>query len=430
MSEEHNDIHDESINWIGNRDVWNGTLPFGVLPEDRRQHTYIVGKTGTGKSTLLRNLILQDIYYGRGVGLVDPHGDLARDVLDHIPRNRTEDVVYFNPADLSYPIGFNLLQSVPVNQRHRVVSGLIGSMKAIWSDSWGPRTEYILSAAISALLECENVSILGIQRMLVDPHYRRWVVKQVNDPIVRSFWTREFEGYDKRFQKEAIAPIQNKVGQLLMAPPLRHVLGQVKRKIDPRFMMDHKRIFIANLSKGALGEDKANLLGSILVTSFEIAAMSRVNVSEEKRQDFFLAIDEFQNFSTTSFSSILSEARKYRLSLTLSHQYLDQVPEFIRKAVFGNVGSMLSFRVGESDAQTISREFGGSFAPVEFSSLGNFRVLAKLMRDGEQQEPFRGRTLAALKLPCGRSRLLVQRSHQRYGSRRNCVEEKLRRWIQ
>ena len=223
---------------------------------------YCIGKTGTGKTTLLRNLILQDIYNGQGVGVIDPHGDLAHELLDDIPSWRTDDVVYFNPADLDYPIGFNLLERVPVERRPRIASGLVGAMKSIWRDSWGPRLEYILYAAIAALLDCENVSILGIQRMLVDEQYRRWVVKQVRDPVVKAFWMNEFERYEAKFMAEVTAPVQNKVGQLLMSPPIRNILGQVRRKIDPRFMMDNRRIFIANLSKGFLGEDKANLLGS------------------------------------------------------------------------------------------------------------------------------------------------------------------------
>ena len=262
------DDGDAVVNYVGTRNVWGGDEPFGLEPADRRHHLYCIGKTGTGKTTLLRNLILQDIYAGAGVGVIDPHGDLCHDLLDHIPPSRTDDVVYFNPADLEYPVGFNLMQNVPPERRHRIASGIVGAMKNIWRDSWGSRMEYILYAAVAALLDCQNTSILGIQRMLVDRWYRRWVVKQVKDHVVRSFWINEFERYDSRFMQEAIAPIQNKVGQLLMSPPIRNVLGQVKRKVDPRFMMDKGRIFIANLSKGLLGEDKANLLGSLLGHQF------------------------------------------------------------------------------------------------------------------------------------------------------------------
>jgi hypothetical protein len=418
-----------AVSYLGTRNTWGGEKPFFLEEADRRHHLYCIGKTGTGKTTLLRNLILQDIYAGAGVGVIDPHGDLSHDLLDHIPRNRTDDVVYFNPGDLEHPVGFNLLQNVPPSQRHRIASGIVGAMKNIWHDSWGPRMEYILYAAVAALLDCGNASILGIPRMLVDPRYRRWVVKQVKDPIVRSFWINEFGRYGPRFMQEAVAPIQNKVGQLLMSPPVRNVLGQVKRKIDPRFMMDRGRIFIANLSKGMLGEDKANLLGSLLVTSFELAAMERVDIPESKRRDFFLYIDEFHNFSTESFISILSEARKYRLCLTLSHQYLDQVRPNIRQAVFGNAGSLISFRVGERDAKVLAEEFGNGYDPEQFSSLDNFEVLAKCLSGGRHAVPFSGRTLPPLELPDGRRDVVLRRSREKYAGRRGDVEEKISRWM-
>lgn len=421
----------EPVASIGTREIWGGeSQDFGLRNSDRRHHAYCIGKTGTGKTTLLRNLIIQDMLAGHGVGVIDPHGDLARDVLDHVPKWRTDDVVYFNPADLEHPVGFNLLQNVPIERRHRIASGLVGAMKSIWRDSWGPRLEYILYACVAALLDCQNVSILGVQRMLVDRRYRRWVVNQVQDPIVRSFWIDEFEHYDTRFMREAIAPVQNKVGQLLMAPPVRNVLGQLKRRVDPRFMMDHKRIFIANLSKGLLGEDKANLLGSLLVTSFELAAMERVDVPEDLRKDFFLFIDEFHNFTTDSFAGILSEARKYRLCLTLSHQYLDQVHERVHKAVFGNVGTLVSFRVGDADAQLLSKEYGSVYTPAQFSSLGNFDVLVKLLSKGQHAEAFSGHTHPPLSVRSGRREAVIRRSREKYASRRQAVEEKINRWME
>ncbi|GFO82750.1 MAG: hypothetical protein A49_23770 [Methyloceanibacter sp.] len=364
-------MQDDDRAWLGLRHSWGGETPFGLSPVDRRQHVFVVGKSGTGKTTLLRNLILQDIVAGRGVGVIDPHGDLAVDLLDHIPPGRTDDVVYFNPADQDYPIGLNLLGRVPNEIRHLVASGVVGAMKSIWRDSWGPRLEYLLYAAAAALLECENVSLLGVQRMFVDERYRAWVVKQVQDPVVRSFWFDEFAGYDRRFLVEAVAPIQNKIGRLLMAPPIRNILGQVRSKIDARFMMDDRRILIANLAKGRLGEDKANLLGAVLVTQFQLAAMSRADMPEDERVDFTLFVDEFHNFLTDSFASILSEARKYRLSLVLAGQYLSQVPDVIQESVFGNVGTMISFRVGEADAAVLAREFGLAGTARSFSDLAN-----------------------------------------------------------
>ncbi len=269
-----------------------------------------------------------------------------------------------------------------------VASGIVSVFKSIWHDSWGPRLEYILYASVAALLDCENVSLLGVQRMLSDGRYRAWVVKQVKDPMVRSFWENEFEHYDKKFMLEAIAPIQNKVGQLLMSPHVRNILGQVKSRIDARFMMDNGRIFIADVSKGKLGADKSNLLGALLVTQFQLAAMSRSDVPEHERKDFFLYVDEFQSFASDSFISILSEARKYRLCLTLSHQYVDQVRPEIRDAVFGNVGSIVAFRVGHRDAKQLELAFGETYRASELSSLGNHEVCAKLLADG--QDPTTG----------------------------------------
>ena len=399
---------------IGIRKIWGGERPFGLSRADRRQHVYTIGKTGTGKSTLLRNLILQDIEAGEGVAVIDPHGDLAEDILNHVPPWRTDHVVYFDPADEKHSVGLNLVDRVPQAHRHRVASGITSAFKSIWHDSWGPRLEYFLYACVAALLDCENVSLLGVQRMLVDERYRAWVVEQVKDSSVRSFWSDEFTSYDDRFLAEVLSPVRNKVGQLLMAPPMRHVLGQVHSTFDPRFMMDRGRILIANLSKGRIGEDKANLLGAILVTQFQLAAMSRADMPEEHRRDFHLYIDEFHNFSTDSFVSILSEARKYRLCLTLAHQYIEQLRPEIRSAVFGNVGSMISFRVGESDATMLERAFGHSYTLSEFTDLGNFEVLVKLLEQGGNREPFRATTLPPSGRLYGRRQNIIERSRQRY----------------
>ncbi len=271
---------------LGLRHTWGGQTPFGLSPADRHHHCYVIGQTGTGKTTLIKNMIVQDIEAGRGVGVIDPHGDLAEELLDLIPSWRTDDVVYFDPADRGHPIGMNLLRTSPSDARHLVASGIVSALKNVWRDSWGPRLEYVLYASVAALLECENATILGVQRMLSDGHYRDWVVRQVKDPVVRSFWEREFAGYDRRFVAEVTAPIQNKVGQLLMSPPIRNVLGQVSTKVDPAFMMDDGRIFIANLSKGKLGEDKSNLLGAVLVSQFQMAAMARSAMHPEARRDY------------------------------------------------------------------------------------------------------------------------------------------------
>lgn len=423
-------IMDDTFSHIGTREIWGGEQAVGLSLLDRRQHLYLIGKTGSGKTTLLRNLIVQHLAAGHGIGLIDPHGDLAEELLDCIPAHRTDDLVYFNPGDLEFPIGLNLIANVTPDERHLVASGIVGAFKSIWRDSWGPRLEYILYNAIAALLDCPNTSLLGVNRMLTDADYRRRIVSKVRDPFVRAFWTDEYESYDPRFQREAIAPIQNKLGQFLLNPVVRNILGQVRSKVSIPFMMNTGRIFIANLSKGKLGADKAGLLGSLLTTQFQLAAMGRVNQPEHERRDFFLFIDEFQNFTTDAFAAILSEARKYRLCLALSHQYIEQVPPTVRGAVFGNVGSLVSFRVGHSDAEVLKREFGNTYPLEAFVSLDRFEIIARLAENGRTCEPFRALTLPPIEHHVGRREKLISRSREKYAAPRATVEEKINRWIQ
>lgn len=414
---------DDNTAYIGKRHEWGGETPIGLSVGARRQHVYVIGQTGTGKSTLLRNMILQDIEAGRGVGLIDPHGDLARDILDHIPPSRTDDVVYFDPMSPS-PLAINLFRATSENW-HLVAAGIVSAFKKIWANSWGARLEYILFATLGALLQCDNSSLLGISRMLTDARYRAWVVRQIKDPMVRSFWVNEFESYDRKFAQEAISPIQNKAGQLFLSPPIRNVLGQVKSKVNFRFMMDRKRIFIANLGKGHLGEAHSSLLGSLLVTGFEVAALSRADSPPDKREDFFLYVDEFQNCATDSFASILSEARKYRLCLTLAHQYVGQLDETITKAVFGNVGSFICFRVGESDASVLERQIGGGYTAAQFSGLDNYEICARFLNG----QPFLGTSLPPLDTGRKRRTIVVRRSRQKYGTKKQIIEAKIERWL-
>lgn len=413
---------------LGTRAVWGQSRPFGLGCVDRRQHCYIVGKTGVGKSTLLRNMIVQDILAGAGVGVIDPHGDLAAELLEFVPPNRVRDVVYFNPGDLEFPVAFNLLKETPRPQRHLVADGIVAAFKSIWKDSWGPRLAHVLYASVAALLECQNVSLLGVPRMLSDADYRRWVVSQVSDPLLRHYWNVELAGYDKRFLGEVISPVLNKAGALLLSAPLRNVLGQVRSTIDVSFVMDHRRIFIANLAKGAIGEEKANLLGAVLVTQFQQAAMQRAKLAEADRVDHFLFIDEFHNFSTDSFATILAETRKQKLALTISNQHLEQLSDSIRAAVFGNVGSIVSFRVGESDGALLSRELDG-YAAATLCNMGNYEVCAKLLNNGSQSEAFLGRTLPPMGKRFGRSEQVIRYCRERYATRRVEVEEKISRWL-
>ena len=414
---------------IGERPGWGDSQPFGISPGDLRQHVYVIGKTGSGKTTLLRNLIVQHIALGHGVGVIDPHGDLAEELLIHIPPKRTDHLCYFNPSDLEFPIGLNLLANVLPDDRHLVASGIVGAFKGIWRDSWGPRLEYILYNAVAALLDCPNSSLLGVNRMFTDDNYRARVVGQIRDPFIRAFWAEEYAGYDPRFRREAIAPIQNKVGQFLLSPVVRNILGQVRNKVSVPFIMDNGRLFIANLSKGQLGHDKANLLGSLLTTQFQLGAMARANRPEENRRDFFLFIDEFQNFSTDAFASILAEARKYRLCLTLSHQYIDQLSLPVRQAVFGNVGTIIAFRVGYADAEVLEKEFGNTFQASALSDLERYEAVVKLLQDGTNREPFRAKMLPPVENRVGRKETLVARSRERFAMPRAKVEENLTEWV-
>jgi hypothetical protein len=413
---------------IGERHGWGEPQRFGISQVDQRQHIYIIGKTGSGKTTLLRNMIVQHLALGHGVGLIDPHGDLAEELLHHIPPWRADHLCYFNPGDLEFPVGLNLLANVPPDDRHLVASGIVGALKSIWRDSWGPRLEYILYNAIAALLDCQNTTLLGVNRLLTDDTYRAWVVRQIKDPFIREFWADEFEGYDERFRREAIAPIQNKLGQFLLNPVVRNILGQVRNKVSFPFMMDNERIFIANLSKGKLGHDKANLLGSLLTTQFQLAAMARTDQSEQERLDFYLFIDEFQNFSTDAFASILAEARKYRLCLVLSHQYIDQVPLFIRQAVFGNIGTLISFRIGHTDAEVMESEFGKTFPPSVLADLDRYEAVVKLLENGTNREAFRAKTLSPLENRVGRKDKLITRSRGQFATLRATTEKRLERW--
>ena len=414
---------------IGERVGWGDPQPFGISAADSRQHIYVIGKTGSGKTTLLRNLIVQHIALGHGVGLIDPHGDLALELLNHIPPWRADHLVYFNPGDIEFPIGLNLLGNVAPDDRHLVASGIVSAFKGIWRESWGPRLEYILHNAISALLDCQNVTLLGVNRLLTDERYRARVIRQIRDPFIRAFWAEEYAGYEPRFQREAIAPIQNKIGPFLFNPVVRNILGQVKTKMSIPFVMDYERLFIANLSKGRLGHDKSNLLGSLLTTQFQLGAMARSDRPEDDRRDFYLFIDEFQNFTTDAFAAILAEARKYRLCLSLSHQYIDQLPLPVRQAVFGNVGTLIAFRIGYTDAEVIEKELGKTFTAAALVDLDRYEAAVKLLECGTNREPFRAKMCPPMENRIGRKEKLIVQSRERFATPRAVVEDKMGRWM-
>jgi len=410
---------------------------FGIKLDDRRKHIYIVGKTGMGKSVLLENMAIQDIEAGKGVGIIDPHGELAEKILDLIPRSRVNDVIYFNPADYDWAIGFNIMENVNYSSRHLVAAGVLGVFKKIWPDVWSARMEYILNNTLLALLENPGTTLLGINRMLSDKEYREKILKKVTDPAVKSFWIREFARYPDHFREEAIAPIQNKVGQFISTPLIRNIVGQVKSSFDVREVMDKRKILIVNLSKGKIGEDPSRLLGGLLITKLQLGAMSRIDLPEEKREDFFLYIDEFQNFATDAFVNILSEARKYRLSLILAHQYLGQLEEVtptgkttkVRDAIFGNVGTIICFRVGAQDAEFLEREFYPEFNANDLANLPKYHIYVKLMVDGVSTRPFLAKTFPP-PLPKRKSQKqkIIQLSREAFAQKREIIEEKIARW--
>ena len=426
------------INFFGLTTFRNQRKKFGIKTDDRRRHVYVVGKTGMGKTEIVFNMAVQDIQAGKGVGFVDPHGEAAERLLDFVPANRINDVVYFNPADLGYPLAFNVMEKVDAEYHHLVASGLMGVFKKIWPDVWSARMEYILNNAILALLEYPGSTLLGVNRMLADPDYRKKVVDKIKDPMVRSFWVNEFARYTQRLETEATAAIQNKVGQFISNPLVRNIIGQVKSSIDMRKIMDEGKILIANISKGRIGEDNSRLLGALVITKLQLAAMSRVDTPEEKRKDFYLYVDEFQNFATDAFINILSEARKYRLCLTLANQYLGQLEEMtpagrstkVRDAVFGNVGTIICFRVGAEDAEFLEQEFIPEFTIDDLVNLGKYNIYLKLMINGLAGRPFSAETLPPAPLLEESSReKIIKVSRERYGVERKIIEEKISKWI-
>ncbi|MFC1663195.1 type IV secretory system conjugative DNA transfer family protein [Patescibacteria group bacterium] len=401
---------------------------FGILPDDRRRHIYVIGKTGMGKSTLIENMIIQDIRNGKGVALIDPLGDLVERVIKYIPADRINDVVYINPADLDHPIAFNVLEAIDPSHHHLVASGLIGVFKKLWIDSWGPRLEYVLRNTILSLLEYPGSTLLGVTRLLVDKKYRQKVVAKLTDPIIKAFWLDEFNAYSNQFRTEAISPIQNKVGQFLSSPVIRNIVGQPKSTIDMRDIMDSGKILLLNLSKGRIGEDNSSLLGAMMITKLQLAAMSRIDTPETNRRDFYMFVDEFQNFATESFATILSEARKYRLNILIAHQYIEQLDETVQAAVFGNVGTIVAFRIGAADAEFLVKEFEPIFSETDLVNLTKYDVYLRLMIDGVASDPFSATTLPPLSGEVGNQEKIIQASRERYSNDREKIEEKITRW--
>lgn len=417
----------EKITFFAKTDARGREVAFGIKAKDRQRHMYVVGKTGMGKSTLLENMAAQDIQNGEGMAFIDPHGSAAETLLEYVPEHRIKDVVYFAPFDLDHPISFNVMEDVGPDRRHLVVSGLMSTFKKIWVDAWSARMEYILTNALLALIEYPDTTLLSVNRLFVDKDFRNRVVNYIKDPAVKAFWTDEFANYTDRFTAEALPAIQNKIGQFTGNPLIRNIIGQPHSSFDIRELMDNQKILIMNLSKGLIGETNANLLGSMLTTRIYLAAMSRADlpVDEMKRMpNFYFYVDEFQSFANATFANILSEARKYHLNLIIAHQYIEQMEEDVRNAVFGNVGTTIAFRVGPFDAEILEVVFAPRFEATDLVNLGFAQIYLTLMIDGIGSQPFSAKTLPPLERPSISYRnMVVESSRRLYAHDRSEVEK-------
>lgn len=428
MSTAHPHDHENDITLFGETNFRNQRRRFGIKTDDRRRHMYVIGKTGMGKTTLLENLIQSDINIGHGCCYIDPHGDTAEKLLDFIPSNRINDVVYFNPSDIEHPVGFNILETDSDEQKPLIASGLMGVFKKIWPDVWSARMEYILMNCVLALLDYPGATLLGINRLLVDKEYRERVIAKIRDPIVKTFWVAEFASWSEKYATEAIAPVQNKVGQFLSSSVIRNIVAQVKSTINLRRIMDDEKILIVNLSKGRIGEDNMRLIGGMLITKIQLAAQERQNIPELDRRDFYLFVDEFQNFANESFANILSEARKYRLNLVVAHQYIEQLDEKVTPAIFGNVGTIITMRVGGADAEAMETEFAPTFMQEDLVNLAKHQIYLKLMVDGVATPPFSANTLPPISVNTASGESVITQSRERYAEPRAVIEEKVLKW--
>jgi len=414
---------------LGITNFRSNQVKFGIKKNDRKYHMYAIGKSGTGKSTFIENMCFSDIIKNHGLAIIDPHGELADKIINYIPKDRVNDVVYFDPADIEFPIAFNIIEQVPNEIKHIVASGLMGVFKKIWPDVWSARMEYILNNTILALLEYPGATLLSVNRMLSDDNFRADVVSKVADPTVKSFWINEFDKYDQKFRREAIAPIQNKVGQFISNPLVRNIIGQKESNIDARKIMDEGKILIVNLSKGLIGEENTTLLGALMVTKIQLAAMSRANMPFEKRTPFYLYIDEFQTFSTESFANILSEARKYNLNLIITHQYIKQLTEKVKDAVFGNVGTIISFRIGPDDASFIEKQFTPDFTENDLINIPNYNFYIKYLIDGMPSNAFSAIGLPPLpKFEISYKNEIIENTRKLYAKQRDEVEQEIKKW--
>jgi hypothetical protein len=410
---------------IGKTDWRNQHQPFGIKDADRLGHMYVIGKTGVGKSTLLLNMAISDVERGNGICIIDPHGDVAEQLLQYIPYQRIKDVIYFNAADTEYPIGFNPLHAIHPTEHNLVASSLISTFKKIWADSWGPRLEHILRFSLLALLWYPSATLLDVQPLLTDPLFRYKVLNHVKDNSILNFWKEEYDKYPPPLRSEAIAPVLNKIGVLIASLPLRNIIGQQCRTFRMQEVLDKSKILICNLSKGQIGEDACAVLGSIIVTAIQSAALFRASYEPHKRTPFYLYVDEMHSFISLSFADILSEARKYGLGLFLAHQYIEQLHEKIRSAVFGNVGTMISFRIGAEDATYLAKEFYPVFTEEDFINLPKYSMYIKLMIDGATSKPFSAVTLPVKEPAHTYKEAIIQNSREHFARKKDETEAEL-----
>ncbi|HWA51734.1 MAG TPA: type IV secretion system DNA-binding domain-containing protein [Patescibacteria group bacterium] len=407
----------ENVNFFAKTTFKNKETVFGIKDDDRRRHIWAIGKTGTGKSTLIANLAIDDIRKGKGIAVIDPHGDLADILLNHIPASRINDVIYLNPADREFPISINPLEVTDKDEAEFVVSGIIAIFSKIFGQFWGPRLEYVLRNALLTLTEVPDATLADVPRILTDRNFRLEITQNLNDKVLKSFWENEFENLPPNLQKEVVFPILNKIGQFVTSPLLRNVIDKPKSTINLEEVIESGKILIANLSQGKIGEDNGKLLGAMLITKLQLAAMKRVNINENERKDFYLYVDEFQNFATDSFIKILSEARKYHLNLMLANQYIDQIPPQVQKAILGNAGTLIAFSAGASDARILASEFANVFTQDNLINMQNYQIALRMMIDGHSERPFLATTLPLPSLVNGNKEKIIKVSRERWGKK-------------
>ena len=426
-----NTLSDAEISAFGVTNFRGVGHQFGMLRYDRSRHVYIIGQTGAGKSGLLELFALSDIFQNQGYAIIDPHGDFAINNMKFIPGSRLQDVVYFNPADTAYPLGFNPLEVMNPNQKTNISSEVIGVLKRMFGDSWGPRLEYILRYTILALLDRPETTMLDITRMLTDKKFRKETLGYCTDTVVQQFWNVEFASWNDKFATEAVAPVLNKVGAFTANPIIRNIIGQPRSTFNIRQIMDEGKILIVNLSKGLIGEDNAAILGSFLVTKIQLAAMSRSDIPDVRdRRPFYLYVDEFQNFATDSFATILSEARKYGLNLTVANQYISQMADTVRDAVFGNVGTVICFRVSADDAPILSKQFEPNFEAADLLQMHNRNFVINMVIGGEKTPAFSARTLELPPAQTDNTSRIIEHTRRHYARERASIEKEIADVIQ